>query len=187
MDVETTGLKVGHHEITQICCLPLDGNLKPRQDILPFDLMLHIDFEERIDWEALRVTKTNFFKHQQASIDKWEAAELFESWVERLNLREGKRICPLAHNWPFDKGFVSHWLGHEMFELLIDGRFRDTMALALAINDEYDHKNEPVMFPKVNLGYIASQLKIQHQGAHSALGDCITTAEVYKTLISRDF
>ena len=35
VDVETTGLEVGFHEIWQIAVLPLDSNIKPNKDILP--------------------------------------------------------------------------------------------------------------------------------------------------------
>ena len=187
IDVETTGLKAGHHEIVQVCFLPLDGDLKPRRDVVPFDLNLKVEFEDRIDWDAFRVTKINFFKHQQTAMDKYEAADLFDGWVQKLKLPERKRISPLAHNWIFDAGFIKDWLGPTSFETVIDGRYRDTMTLALGINDIYDRNNEPIPFPKVNLSYIASQLKIAHENAHSALGDCVVTAEVYKGLLLKGY
>jgi DNA polymerase III epsilon subunit-like protein len=187
IDVETTGLNPGFHEITQVCFLPLDENLKPRKDIVPFDLNLHIDYEERIDWGALRISKINFLKHQQQAIDKYRAADLFEDWVEKLNLPLNKRISPLAHNWPFDRAFILDWLQPIGFGNYIDGRFRDTMALASSINDIYDRLNEPVPFPKVNLSYIASMLKIPHEGAHNALNDCVVTAQVYASLLRKGY
>ena len=173
--------------ITQICFLPLDDDLQPRKDIVPFDLWLRIEYEDRIDWNALRVTKTNFMRHQQQAMDKYRAADLFEEWIEKLNLPPNKRISPLAHNWPFDRGFVMDWLQPIAFGMYIDGRFRDTMATAIAINDIYDKLCEPTPFPKVNLGYLCSVLKIKHEGAHSALGDCVVTAKVYKELLRKGY
>lgn len=187
IDVETTGLQPGFHEITQVCFLPLDDTLNPRRDVGPFDLNLHIDYEERIDWNALKLSKINFLKHQQEAIDKYDAADLFESWVEKLKLPPNKRISPLAHNWPFDRAFIFDWLQPTAFGAYIDGRFRDTMALAASINDIYDHKNEPIPFPKINLPYLCSMLKIPHEGAHTALNDCIVTAEVYKNLLKEGY
>jgi DNA polymerase III epsilon subunit-like protein len=183
-DVETTGLRAGYNEITQVAFLPLGPDLKPKRDIVPFDLLLKIEHEERIDWDALRVTKTDFFKHQQVAMCKYEAADLFEDWVQKLKLPERKRISPLAHNWKFDQSFIVDWLGHASFELFFDGRARDTMEAALYINDVYDNRNEPIPFPKVNLSYIASMLKIPHDRAHNALADCVITAEVYRLLVA---
>lgn len=187
IDVETTGLVPGYNEITQVCFLPLDDDLQPRKDIVPFDLNLHIDFEERIDWDALKLSKINFMKHQQQALDKYRAADLFEDWVAKLNLPLYKRISPLAHNWPFDRAFIFDWLQPTAFGNYIDGRFRDTMALAASINDIYDRLNEPTPFPKINLPYIASVLKIAHEGAHTALNDCAVTAEVYKQLLTKGY
>lgn len=187
IDVETTGLVPGHHEITQVCFLPLNSNLKPRKDIVPFDLWLKIEFEERIDWGALKVSKINFMRHQQQAIDKYTAADMFEDWLTKLNLPINKRISPLAHNWPFDRAFIMDWLQPTSFGTHIDGRFRDTMSLAISINDIYDLLNEPAPFPKVNLGYLCSVLKIEHRGAHSALGDSDATAKVYKKLITKGY
>ena len=61
------------------------------------------------------------------------------------------------------------------------------MTFTLGINDTYDRNNEPIPFPKVSLGYIASQLKIPHERAHSALGDCVVTADVYRALLLKEY
>ena len=187
IDVETTGLNPGYHEITQVCFLPLDSNLKPRKDIVPFDLLLKIEYEDRISWDALKISKINFMKHQQVAFDKYSAADLFEEWVEKLNLPPNKRISPLAHNWPFDRAFIMDWLQPAAFGHYIDGRFRDTMSLAAAINDIYDRLAEPAPFPKINLGYLASVLKIPHRGAHTAINDCDVTAKIYAQLITKGY
>lgn len=187
IDVETTGLIPGFHEITQVCFLPLDTNLNPRKDIVPFDLNLRIEFEERIDWDALKVSKINFMKHQQQAMDKYRAADLFEDWIEKLKLPLNKRISPLAHNYPFDRAFIMDWLQPTAFGVHIDGRFRDTMALAISINDIYERLCEPIPFPKVKLAYLCNVLKVEHIRAHSALGDCIVTPQVYRALITKGY
>ena len=116
-------------------------------------------------------------------MDKYEAADLFVEWFYKLKLAENKRIMPLAHNWTFDSSFIKKWLGPKTYGFHIDGRYRDSMSIAQYINDKADHKNERIPFPKVNLSYIASQLKIPHESAHTALGDCVVTGEVYRELV----
>lgn len=183
IDVETTGLDPDKHEIVEVCFLPLDSNLEPCQDIVPFDIKIKPENLEAIDWDAFKITKLNFFDLCERGLDKYKAADLFEDWLQQLNLPERKRISPLAHNWPFDASFIREWLGPTSFGIHIDGRYRDTMVTALQLNDYADNKNEPVPFPKVNLTYLASQLKIEHTRAHSALGDCVVTAQVYKEMV----
>lgn len=187
IDVETTGVDPQKHEITEICVLPLDAKLGIRKDIVPFNIFIKPEKVENIEWDALRVSQTDFMKLCQNGMEKYQAADLFDEWYDKLKLPERKRISPLAHNWPFDREFIKEWLGTASYELHIDGRFRDSMATALAINDEYDAKNEPIPFPKVNLSYIASTLKIDFDKIHNALDDCVLTAKVYSDLIHRRF
>jgi len=185
IDVETTGLTPFHHEIAEVCFLPLDENLDVRKDIPPFDLKLKIEFEDRIDWEAFRVTKIDFFKHQQVAIDKWTASDLFELWVKKFKLQFRKRISPIAHNWAFDQMFIRDWVGHGVYDDLIDGRYRDTMVCSLLFNDQADRAAEQVPFAKNKLSWLAKKLGIEHHHAHSALGDCIVTADIYKRFVQR--
>ena len=183
IDVETTGLNPYEHEIVEITFLPLDSNFKARKDVPIFDIRMKPENEEAIDWDAFKVTKIDFYKLMETGLDKYDAAELFIEWFEKLRLAENKRIMPLAHNWQFDSGFIKAWLGPKNFHFHIDGRNRDTMCTALALNDRADRKSEPEPFPKVNLSYLCNKLNVPHERAHSALGDCVATAELYKELI----
>jgi DNA polymerase III epsilon subunit-like protein len=181
IDCETTGLYVGTHEICEICILPLDGDLKVRRDVIPFNLFIKPEKDVNVD--SLAVSQTTLFEIIQKGMDKYEAADLFQEWYDKLKLPEFKRISPLAHNWPFDREFIREWLGVKCFEQTIDGRFRDTMSTALAINDLYDRKNEMIPYPKVKLSYIASCLKLDYDRVHNALDDCVLTAKVYRELL----
>lgn len=187
IDTETTGLDPDQHEIFEICILPLDYKLEVSRDIIPFNIKIRPEKEDNIEWGAMQATQQDFMQLCQTGLDKWVAADLFERWFEKLGLAERKRIMPLAHNWIFDKVFIQKWLGNAAFDLHFDGRYRDTMSLALSINDEYDAKNERVPFPKLNLSYIATQLKLDFDKVHNALDDCILTTQVYKELVYRRF
>lgn len=186
IDTETTGTDHDIHEITEICLIPLDSRLEVRKDVPIFNIFMKIEREDLIDWEALRVTKTDFFKHQQTALDKDVGGDLFDQWVEKLHLPHGKRISPLAHNWQFDAGFIREWLGNGTYSDIFDGRARDTLAISLFLNDVADRKAEQVPFAKNNLPWLAKKLDIPHD-AHGALSDCIVTAKVYKRFMTGMF
>lgn len=184
IDCETTGLEVGKHEIIEVCFLPLDADLQVRKDIPPFDIQIKPENMEDIDFEAFKVTKIDLMQLCRNGMDKWAAVDLFERWcTEKLRLPHNKRISPLAHNWVFDSPFIRTWLGNKTYEYFIDGRYRDLMTSVLYENDCADRLNERVPFPKCNLAYVASQLKIPHDRAHNALADCIVTAQCYRELV----
>jgi DNA polymerase III epsilon subunit-like protein len=185
VDVETTGVSFEKHEIMEVCFLPLDVNLEPHRGLPAFEMMLKPEWPERISGEVTQVTgikKEDLLLH---GMDKYRAADLFTEWFEKLKLPHGKRIVPLAHNWPFDSAFIKKWLGFTAYDMMIDGRYRDTMVVSLWMNDRADVLNEPCPFQKNNLPYVALALGVPHEGAHRALNDCIVTAKCYKLMVQR--
>lgn len=180
IDVETTGTIPGYHDLIQVAFLPLDSKLEPRQDILPFYCDLQPKRPENWDPESSKVTRTTLLDVQERGIEPYRAADLFDEWLLQFKFAPNKRLSPLAHNWPFDRGFIIDWLGRESFNQYIDGRYRDSMAVALYENDRADFMTEPYPFAKVNLPWLAKQYNIPHDRAHDALADCLVTAKVYK-------
>lgn len=183
IDCETTGLKAGYHDIVQICILPLDSQLKPSTKILPFYMDLSPKFPERAEPEALRVNKLDLTNLINNGMEPYKAADLFEEWFERLKLPFRKKIAPLGHNYTFDRAFLLAWLGDETYNDFFDYHIRDTATSALFCNDYCDFHNEKYPFPKFSLTYLASQLKVEHGGAHDSLNDCRITAEVYRRMM----
>ena len=183
IDVETTGTLPGYHDLIQVAILPLDAQIKPLKSAMPFYMELMPKRPENIQEGANKVHRIVLAELMQRAICPWKAADYFEEWFEKLRLPFGKRISPLAQNWPFDRGFMIDWLGEKSFADFIDSRYRDTMTAALFENDRADFKNEKVPYPKVNLTYICSQLGVVNERAHDALQDCIATAESYRRMI----
>lgn len=141
-------------------------------------------FPERAEKGAFRVNKLNPYVLRETAVDQWRGAELFEEWLPKLQLPFGKKILPLAHNWPFEAGFLRKWLGSRAFDEFFFG-FRDTMALCNMLNDMADMQNLQWPFPKVNLEYVATTLRIENPNPHDALGDAVTTAHVYRVLMTK--
>jgi DNA polymerase III epsilon subunit-like protein len=186
VDCETTGKQAGVHDLIQICVLPLDVEIRPITDYRPFYMELKPKRPENIDPEAMRKNRLKICNSELRGIDPWHAYDLFEEWVRGLGeagyLPPGKRLVPLAHNWPFDREFVIDWMGFLSFDHHFDGRYRCSMAAASFVNDSKDFKNEHLPYAKVELKYMTRLLDVPHDNAHDALQDCVATAELYRKM-----
>jgi DNA polymerase III epsilon subunit-like protein len=192
IDVETTGKDPSYHEIVQICILPLDINLKPRKDVLPFNIYLVPDFPERVDKASTRCHGKRLSYIMKRGFERIAAIDMMRDWIDKLGLPFTKskaqrrcKIIPLAHNYVFDIGFIKAWLGNEQYNEWFFGHFRDTMQIALYLNDHSAQHAETVPYSKVGLGWLANQFNIEHDQLHDALVDCRVTAEVYKAMLDK--
>lgn len=198
IDTETTGLDPHFHEMIQICILPLDSNFKPLRDkegngVMPFYINIKPEHPERISPEAMKVNQLSFTELARTGKDRLAAIDLFEKWVnDKLDLGVNKygtpkKIMPLGQNYQFDKGFISRWLGDELYREYFHYHYRDTMIAANFLNDRAAFQAEKVPFSKTNLTWLAKELKVSYDRAHDALQDCLATAEVYRRLCRRAF
>ena len=190
LDIETTGLKPGWHEIIQIALLPLDSNIKPRKDVMPFYIEMAPDFPERIDKEAMSVSQLKMADVVLRGHDQEKSKDLLVEWVKKLGLpctKYGtpKRIIILGHNVSFDKGFVLQWLGADLYNEIFDARSRDTMTTGCYLNDCAGMHAETIPYFKVNLAWMAKCHNIIQDRAHDALQDCMVTAEIYRHQLTR--
>jgi DNA polymerase III epsilon subunit-like protein len=193
IDIETTGLDPSWHEIIQIAIVPLDSNIRPRKDILPFYIQIKPESPERADREAMNVNRMDFAHLAQVGHDPEKAKDLLRDWTEKLKLpyskygAQRKRIIPLGQNYSFDMGFIKKWLGIPMYEEFFSHMFRDTMTVAAYLNDRAACHAEDVPFAKQNLRFLAKRLNVTYEEgrAHDALQDCLVAAEVYRQMINR--
>lgn len=181
VDTETTGLNCRIHEITEVCVVYLDSFLKPVG--LPFHLYLTPQRPETIQPEALKVQHTTLDEVMNRGVRPDQAADLFDEWFQKLGLPPKKKIVPLGHCYHFDMGFLTEWLGPLNYDGYFDYHIRDTAAVANYLNDRADLRSERYPYPKQNLQYVCSQLGVQNPAPHTALGDCLATAEVYKKML----
>lgn len=182
MDVETTGLLCGYHEIVQVSIVVLDQNMDPMKDLNPFYMEIKPQHPERVDLQALRVNGLSL-KHLLTCREQDTVADLFSEWGDSLQLNQGQKLIPLTHNGPFDTPRMQHWLGIPGYLDRFTRNGRDSMYTALAINDRAAWKCRPIPFDSVGLGALAAYFGIPHDNAHDALADCLTTAKVYKELL----
>ncbi len=185
VDVETTGLRPGYHDIWQIAILPLDATIKPLKGIHPFCMDIKLKYPERLDTKAVLLPMSEFVRRQTHAVEAFTCADLFDEWFDRLGLPLHKRIVPLAQNWPFDREFLKEWIGMESFNQAFFPVYRDTMAAAAFDSDLCDFRSEKVLYSNYNLSFLCSKLDVQNAKAHDALQDCIATAECYRRMLLR--
>ena len=184
IDTETTGLVAGYHDIWQVCILPLDCNFEPNKDVIPFYMDIKVKNPERINKRAIALSKGNFASKQVRAIDPWTCADLLDDWFVKLDLPLGKKIVPVAQNWPFDRGFLLEWLGAETFNDLFSYRYRDTMVTAAFLSDAADYHFNPLPFQGISLAALCTHYGITNQKAHDSLQDCIVTAQIYQRMLA---
>lgn len=198
VDVETTGPRPRYHDIIEVCVLPLDRMLKPAKQTNVFCMDLVPMRKDNIDFEALRIQRKYMDQVVKNKIcwdrerlvnltlsgcEPSRAADLFVEWWEQLRLLPFKRIMPIAHNWCFDREFLIDWLGYETFDMCFDPRYRDTMAMSLYDNDIAGWHGNDYQYPKNNLAYLCSQLGVHRDRRHTALDDCVATAECFRKMV----
>lgn len=187
IDCETNGDVPGYHDLLKVCFLPIDYKLDPWEAYPPFQMELKPKRPYNYDPEAPKINREMFCHAVTHGIEPNRAADLFEEWFAKFHLGFNKKISPLGHNWPHDLGFITDWLGTKAVEHFIDERFRDSMSLAVSINDIYDFKRERHPFTRVGLKDLCRLMHIEYSNPHDPLADCIATVNVYKRLVLGSF
>jgi len=186
VDVETTGRRANWHEIVQIAVVPLDSDIRPLEGVTPFYMTVQPLHPERVEEAARNVHGLDLTHLALYAPHPDKVADMFVEWFEKLNLPLDKKLVPLAQNWAFESSFLQAWLGVALKEKLFMGLARDSMSLALSINDRAVFRGESAPFNKVNLGYLCSHFGIVNNNAHDAFADCIAEAEVYRSMMYFD-
>jgi len=104
IDVETTGLIPGYHEMIDIGMVMTDlsGNII---DSLFF--LIQARYPERLDPAAFKVNLYNYKKWEESgALTSGEAVRRIISFTKRV--RGNKKIMMIAHNAHFDSAFIDH-------------------------------------------------------------------------------
>ena len=89
---------------------------------------------------------------------------------------------PLAHNLGFDMKFLLKTFPEAA--RVFSHRGRDSMRLALAVNDVYQRERQELMFPSASLAAVKENLGIVGEVTHNAFEDAKDAALVYRRLIN---
>lgn len=186
LDTETTGLDPYNFDLIQVCCMVLNADFRPDKNKQPFYMKIkprHYqptqEYKDSIQ-PAMAVNKLSLDDIMQNGFDPSKASELFADWWQKMG---GIQFEPLCQNYPFDQGFMKSWLGPRTYSDFFSRYYRDTYVASIFLNDKSEFEGTERPFRNGHsLGKIAKDLKVEHDRAHDALGDCVTTAEVYRRL-----
>lgn len=119
LDTETTGLKAGHHEMTEIGIIRATDRVQLWRQI-------KCDYPERANFDALAITKKTL-----ADLERGLDREAVVAECERFFGEDGatpSHRCIVAHNAPFDRKFL-HALWESCGKQFPAFLWLDTMAL----------------------------------------------------------
>lgn len=160
LDVETTGGNAIHDKITEIAIYLHDGNrvvkeysslINPECNIPPFIARLTGISDEMVQ----------------------DAPKFYEIAKDIIELTEGATI--VAHNAPFDYGFISH--EYKSLGYTFSRDYLCTVRLSRKLIPGYK---------SYSLGNLCTSLGIPLFNRHRAGGDALATVKLFELLLSRD-
>ena len=175
IDLETTGLEPGWHEVLEIAIVPLNPNFTISTEIPEFSCRIRAEHPERVDPKAIAVNKLNPSEGEEIADVR---AELVQ-WALENGITS---ITPLAHNLKFDLDFMNS--AFPEFSRIFTHHGRDSMRLALAMNDVFQAQESDMRFSSVSLRSLKLALGVEGDVQHNALEDARDTAHVYRKLMS---
>jgi DNA polymerase III subunit epsilon len=163
LDTETTGLdpKQGHR-LVELGCVELN-------DLLPTGRTFHrfIDPKREIDPDAERVHGiSNAFLVGKPGFDDPEVCDAFLDFIGDAKL--------IAHNAPFDRGFINSELERAGRVILPETRWIDTLPMA--------QKRFPGMYNSLDALCKRYKISLESRDKHGALIDSQLLAAVYLEL-----
>ena len=163
LDTETTGLDPRHgHRLIEVACVELHNFLPTGRNFHCF-----VDPERDIDPDAERV-------HGISRAFLIGKPVFAHDSVGRAFLEFVADAALIAHNAPFDRGFLNHELDRAGHPVLPESRWIDTLTLA--------QKRFPGMHNSLDALCKRFRISLAEREKHGALIDAMLLAEVYLEL-----
>lgn len=162
LDTETTGLYPNRHEMISFAGIKLDANLNEID-------RLHIRIKpQNIQGADPKALEVNGYTHNdwRDAVDPKEAAYIIAKFMHDC--------IPVAHNWPFDRGFILSHLSRYAPDQKILRRGIDTVSLASAALMPHGYKS-------MSMETIAAAFGWPKQ-THEALDDTLMCVQLFRLL-----
>ena len=174
IDLETTGLDAARCEIIDMAVVPLNEDFTVSTEIPEFTSRIKAEHPETAEEAALRVNGMNPSDGVPLDVVRRD----FAAWLQDNGI---ERIVPLAHNLGFDMKFLLKTFPEA--SSVFCHRGRDSMRLALAVNDVYQRERREQKFPSASLAAVKDALGIMGEVNHSAFEDAKDAALVYRKML----
>lgn len=172
IDIETSGLDFGKCEILELAVVPLNPDFTV--SAMPeFTARIRAERPEAAEEQAMRVNGLNLAEGDS----RQKVRDDFLQWMKDNGI--GK-IVPVAHNLDFDLRFLAQ--AFPELSKAFSPHGRDSMRLALAINDIARRETGAERFAKVSLGALKDALDVAGEVSHRAFEDAKDAAAVYRRL-----
>lgn len=169
IDVETTGLSSGIHEIVQIAVIPY-------KDYLPFGkFVAYVKPFKRVDPKALEVNGLTMEMLNMMPTPA-QVRACFLDW--KRDFLGPDKITPLGHNYGgFDLGFLKAFFSDDLYNSIFDYHYDDSMIFARGLI-------KAGKLPKMScsLKSLKEHFKIESK-AHDAYEDAVSSLKVYERLV----
>lgn len=168
VDIETTGFKVGHHEMIEVACVTADPS-KNYEVVDELEIKIKPERIETADAQALRINGYNEAEWMFA-YSKEQAMQMLADKLENTVL--------VAHNITFDWTFMEHAFREVGIEPKIYRKL-DSYSIAYA-----KFSNEPNV-NKFSLKALAEYYNLTNEKAHTALADTRVTVDIFRELMKK--
>jgi len=172
IDIETSGLDVERCEILDLAIVPLTSDFHI-SELPEFTARIRAEHRENAEEQALRINGLN-------PSDGDDRSKVFNNLVQWLRDNGIGRIVPVAHNLEFDLRFLRKTFPE--LSRLFDHHGRDSMRLAIAVNDIVRRESGEDRFQSVSLRALKEALNISGEVSHNAFEDAKDSATVYRKL-----
>lgn len=185
ISIRTNGTNNLSHEIVDICVLILDSELKPYKEFKPFWSEMSPRKPKGYDPETMQISKNDYCRILNNTLDADMMADLFEEWFEKLRLAWRKKLMVLCYDWVFMRPFMERWLGPEHMKYFFHEDVRDLKSFSLLENDKADFHVKRYPFPGTDLAMLARAMGVERRAPHNVLQDAMTIPEIYRrTLVA---
>ena len=174
LDLETTGLDPARGEVLELAIVPLNEDFSVSSDIPEFTARIKAKHPEWIEQTAIDVNRLDPTEGKSLEDVRADLAQ----WAEENGITG---IVPLAHNLAFDLSFLK--ASFPAFFRIVSGHGRDSMRLAISLNDALRMRDGEMRFTSVSLQSLKLALDIEGDVRHNALEDAQDTARVYRKLM----
>ena len=163
-------------QLLEIAIVPLTGTYE-RNEIAMFYVRL------KPTWPVgpkAKLTIAQIAMHEDTGIDPIDAIDMFEHWIKRVGLKDGKKMYPMAWSWSAIAPLIQEWLGESLFKERFINESRDLSTIMGYLSDRYECHAEPGIFNPMNYRGMLKVFRMKLESPFDPLEQARQNAVLYK-------